>query len=245
MALGDNKEFYENTYYSRLRFKNEEGLLLGFSFWKGMLKVNISKFVDNEYKELSVIHLSPMKAKLLADQLKVLKTFDASDTTSVGVDTGTTDVRNLIVVGNYANATVAGQKYVLIGKVTPDGNLIEDNTFVFNADYNFALNFEDLKKMKCSKKFDNDLELDLFITTLEQFYTNMIGAGAYAVIDMQRFDMSKINTKIGLMMDALHIEKPGRGDQSNSYFNKAGAASPQNSNRSRSNSMSIEDLENM
>ena len=37
----------------------------------------------------------------------------------------------------------------------------------------------------------------------------------------------------------------GSGDSSNSFFNKNGAASPQNSNRGRSNSTTMEDIEDM
>ena len=56
-----------------MKFKNGD-LSLGFAFWKGLLKVSISQakqtYSGTEYEELTYIHLSPLKAKLLSDILK-------------------------------------------------------------------------------------------------------------------------------------------------------------------------------
>lgn len=251
MALGDksNKEYYENTYYSRIKFRNSDEILLGFSFWKGMLKINLSKVKagTSEYEEIAVIHLSPMKARLLKDNLEYLKTLDYNDTRMFGVDTGISDTRNIIAFGNDASSTKDGiKRYLVIGKVDPNGTLLNPVRFDFNFDYNFAIEWIDLKKMDCSKRYDNNLELDVVIEVLDQFVKSMTGAMAYSVMDMGRFDYSRITTKIESVMKALNIDTGrGSGDQSNSYFNKNGAASPQNSNRARSNNMTIEDLDDM
>lgn len=251
MALGsgNNKEYFENTFYSRIKFRNSDEITLGFAFWKGLLKINLSqiKAGTNEYEEIAVIHLSPMKAKLLKDKLEYLKTLDYNDTRLFGVDTGITDTRNIIAFGNDATSTKDGiKRYLVIGKVDPNGTLLNPVRFDFNFDFNFSIEWIDLNKMDCSKSYDNNLEMDMFIAVLEQFVNSMTGAMAYSVMDMARFDLSRVNTKIETVMEKLGIEtKRGGGDQSNSYFNKNGAASPQNSNRGRSNNMTIEDLEDM
>ena len=252
MALGDknNKEYYENTYYSRVRFRNSDNITLGFSFWKGLLKISLSqvKTGSNEYEEIACIHLSPMKAKLLKADLEYLKTLGHDDTRLFGVDTGSTDTRNIIAFGNDITSTKDGiKRYLVIGKVDPNGTLLNPVRFDFNFDYNITIEWFDLEKMDCGKRFDNNLEIDMIITTLEQFTNAMTGAVAYSVMDMGRFDYSRITTKIESIMTALNIDtgRNNGGDQSNSYFNRNGAASPQNSNRGRSSSMTIEDLDNM
>ena len=82
MALGDNtnnkKQNYEDTFYSRTKFTNyEEKKMLSFSFWKGFLKIAINDIKESgsgiEYNELSVIHLSPIKAHILKEQLLYFK----------------------------------------------------------------------------------------------------------------------------------------------------------------------------
>ena len=159
------------------------------------------------------------------------------------------DTRNIIAVGNDPSSTSEGiKRFLVIGKVDPNGTLLNPVRFDFNFNYNFSIEWFDLYKMDCAKNFDNDLELDMFIAVLDQFTNAMTGAMAYSVMDMGRFDYSRINTKIESVMKALGIDTGkgnGTGDQSNSYFNRNGAASPQNSNRGRSTNMSIEDLEDM
>lgn len=257
MALGDNNSKNtnnENTFYSRVKFKNGD-LSLGFSFWKGLLKVSISQakqtYSGTEYEELTYIHLSPLKAKLLSDILKKMYLpLSFNDSKTYGVDTGITDVRNIISFGNDVTASKKDsiKRYVTIGKVDPDGNLQNPVRFDFNSNYHFAIEWNDFEKMDCNKAYDNDLEIDIFIIVLDQFVESMTGAHSYGVMDMMRFDNSRINTKIELVMDKLGIERKGNkgsGDLSNSFFNKNGAASPQNSNRGRSNSTTMEDIEDM
>ena len=249
MALGDDKkEYYENTFYSRIRFRNTEGFSLGFSFWKGLLKISISQAKStNEYEELTSIHLSPMKALALKSRLEYLLTLDYNDTRLFGVDTGITDTRNIIAVGNDASSTVDSiKRYIVIGKVDPSGNLLNPVRFDLNVDYNFSIEWTNLDKMECSKIYDNNLEMNVIVTVLDQFTKSMTGAMAYSVMDMGRFDYSRITTKIESVMTALGLDTGRKGgDQSNSYFNRGGAASSTNSNRGRSESRSIEDLENM
>ena len=82
---------------------------------------------------------------------------------------------------------------------------------------------------------------------MDEYVKAMTGAISYSVMDMARFDVSRINTKIELVMNKLGIEsKSSRQVSSESYFNKnglgSGAASPENTNRARSQRTSIEDI---
>lgn len=257
MALGDgnnNNQNYDPTYFSRIRFKND-GLSLGFSFWKGLLKISITKAKETgsgyEFDELAYIHLSPLRAKELSDVLKDFVNRPYNEKNMFGVDAGSSDTRNIIVFGvdHHTSTKDSIKRYVIVGKVSPDGNLIDPVRFDFNSDYHFSIEWKDLDKMDCSKVYNNDLEINMFIHVLDQFYLAMTGAMSYSVMDMGRFDNSRLNTKIGLIMDKLGIERAGGNKTytggSNSYFNRSGAGSPQNTNRGRSESRSIEDLEDM
>ena len=256
MALGDNKkQNYENTFYSRLKFTNYEAKkMLSFAFWKGNLRVSINNIKDSatgiEYEELSTIHLSPIKAQLLKEQLVAFRSLKDSATTtkSVGIDTGIGETKNFLAVGNKESSKNDDiQRTLCIGKVDINGNIVECNTFDFNHQYHFGIEWTDVQSMKCTTTYQDNVELDLLIIALEEYVKAMTGAVAYSVMDMGRFDYSRINTKIELVMNKLGIEsKSSRQASSESYFNKnglgSGAASPENTNRARSQRTSIEDI---
>ena len=116
MALGDNnkKQNYENTFFSRLKFTNyEEKKMLSFSFWKGYLKVAINNMKESgtgvEYEELSAIHLSPIKAQILKEQLVGFRSLEDTATTniSVGIDTGIGETKNFLAVALRDNSSSA------------------------------------------------------------------------------------------------------------------------------------------
>lgn len=256
MALGDNnnkKQNYENTFYSRTRFTNyDEKKTLSFSFWKGLLKIAINEVKEAysgvEYNELASIHLSPNKAFILKNQLLELKSLKDSATTSnaFGVDAGAGEVKSFIAFGNLPESTKEDiQRYLVIGKVQPDGTVVERSSFNFNHNYYFGIEWNNLEKMDCTTTYQNDVELDMLIIVLDEYIKAITGATAYSVMDMARFDYSRINTKIELVMNKLGIEsKSSRQVSSESYFNKngLGADSPENTNRARSQRTSIEDI---
>ena len=257
MALGDTnkKQNYEETYYSRMRFTNyEEKKMLSFSFWKGFLKIAINNIKDSgsgvEYDELSVIHLSPIKAHILKEQILQFKSLEDTCTTnkSVGVDTGIGETKNFIAIGNTENSNENDiQRTLFIGKVDINGTLLEGNSFNFNHQYHFGIEWTDIQKMECTTNYQDNTELDMLIILLDEYVSSITGATAYTVMDMGRFNNSRINTKIELVMSKLGIEfKSSKQASSESYFNRnglgAGAASPENTNRARSQRTSIDDI---
>ena len=255
MALGDNnkKQSYENTFFSRIKFTNyNEKKSLSFSFCKGLLKVTINEIKETfsglEYGELASIYLSPNKAFILKNQLLTLKSLKDSATTTnaYGVDAGIGEVKSFIAFGNTPESTKDDiQRFLIIGKVQPDGTVVERTSFNFNHKYYFGIEWSNVDKMDCSTTYQNDVELDMFIVLLDEYIKAINGACAYSVIDMGRFDYSRINTKIELVMNKLGIEsKSSKQTSSESYFNKngLGADSPENTNRARSQRTSIEDI---
>ena len=204
MALGDNtnnkKQNYEDTFYSRTKFTNyEEKKMLSFSFWKGFLKIAINDIKESgsgiEYNELSVIHLSPIKAHILKEQLLYFKSLEDTATTnkSFGVDTGIGETKNFIAIGNTATSNEDDiQRTLFIGKVDINGNLLDGNDFNFNHQYHFGIEWDNLQTMECNTRYNDNTELDIFIIILDQYVSAMTGATAYSVMDMGRFNNSRI-----------------------------------------------------
>lgn len=261
MALGDNNtqkkdQKYEDTFYSRIKFSNKEDKLnLGFSYWKGMLKISISleKAAYNgvTYEELVAIHLSPLKAMETAKVLRAFINSEEFDTTTLqyGINTGISETQSVIGFGNEFILDGNVRKIVHIGKVDPTGTLFDDITFGFNKDYHYNLEWTDFAKMECEKTFDNKLELEMFLSVLDQYAAGITGGISYSVMDMGRFNNTRVNNNIGQIMDALNIErksnKSNGGDANNSFFNNnknQGAGSQEVNNRARSNRTSIDDI---
>ena len=86
------------------------------------------------------------------------------------------------------------------------------------------------------------MEISELKTVLEQYYLNVTGSIAYNVVDNLKYDNSRTQTKLELIMDKLGIEtlKGSYGKSSTSIF----ANSNGNNNNSYSNS-SVNDIESM
>lgn len=237
MALGDaatqNKQSNnEITYFSRLRIKNPSTKLqMGFSYWKGMLKISISKEVPGEnyptYEECAYVHISPMKSLLLQSELKRFLSADTTDTKAAyGIETGISEVRT-IVIFKYENE--GKDRIMIIGKVDPNGNLIQSFSFLFNnALYNYSCEWKDFNDMSTLNKVSNpDADFDILCTVLEEFRRGAVGGIAYSVADMQRFDYASAMSKLTKIMSAcgasdnVYSNKQQSGRGSNSYFDSS------------------------
>ena len=126
MALGSNYQnnnqnqnsMWEPSYYSRLRIKNpEQNLALTFTFWKGTLKVSITETGSSQEgrnNELAYIHLSPTKARILAEGVKRVSA-NSEGKEIYGVDTGTGETRGFIAIGREM-----GKPFLFIATVNAD-----------------------------------------------------------------------------------------------------------------------------
>ena len=88
MAIGGNRDeqsgnnnnrIFENTYYSRLRFRNDQFKTnLGISFRSGLMIMEISRLQEGngfKYDPVESIYLSPTKARILAGELLRFKEY--------------------------------------------------------------------------------------------------------------------------------------------------------------------------
>lgn len=261
MALGSNYQnnnqnqnsMWEPSYYSRLRIKNpEQNLALTFTFWKGTLKVSITETGSSQEgrnNELAYIHLSPTKARILAEGVKRVSA-NSEGKEIYGVDTGTGETRGFIAIGREI-----GKPFLFIAKVNANGGYESSQRFDFNNNYNYLLGVHDLANLKCQKEYMNNIELDQFCGILEDYARFASGALGASFYDIGRYENAKLSNmvrSIGIKTGAIDPNKYGNGGggrSNNSFFNNVGSeyeqpsSSAGNSSSGRSRYQNIDDLE--
>lgn len=238
MALGDfrnsssnngakSNKLFENTYYSRLSFKNNEGLRLNFSFKNGMIVVNIDKEKDGfQYETLTSCYLTVTKANVLLSQIMIYneKKMDGTlkGNMAFGVNTGMGDVSTVLLIHMKDNLDA-----ITIGKVNSSGAYVSKYTYVFN-DLTNALMFKDYSDMAtCEKTSTDGTEFKMFTNVIKLWADEGNGAAAYAVLDLGRYDYKAIMNKMNPIYDKLGIERGSYGNSNNkpsenNFFNGGG-----------------------
>ena len=212
MALGDASNFnngnnnkkYEDSYYSRLVISNPNGKFLKFRFWAGKLAMSIAEVDSSQqkfaYKETATAFFNPMKAKILAEELKKFIVDPAHK--PVGVVIGAGDPNTCVTFIHDGDNTS-----VDICKVDAQGNRSGEDVFVFQKDYHYSVEYKDFKKLDFSKNYFNTLEIEAVIELLESFFKASNGAYSYAVMDMSRFNFSRLKSNTEAIMDKLGIQR--------------------------------------
>lgn len=234
MALGDGGKVYENTYYSRMRFKDyDKKVGLGFKFKSGMLVAEISQEKDGfQYETIVDIFITSTKAKILLEEIKRFEkdidTGVAEPNKGYGINAGMGEVVSILAL----HTTPDGGKAVFIGKVDNSGNITKSYDHVFNnKDFHYGLTWSDIESMSVTKNYYNELEYEQFKDTIHQFVDVSSGAIGYAVADITRYDNQRILKKMDPIFDKLGIERNNRngynrnGNGSNDYFMNAPASS--------------------
>lgn len=233
MALGDlrsnnnsnsgkSNKLYENTYYSRLSFKNSDGLRLGFSFKSGMIIAEIAKEKEGfQYEALVSCYITPTKAMIMHDQILLFEDAVANKKYSAnygyGINAGIGEVSSVFIIHQFDNVPA-----ITIGKVNSDGNYLQKVTFKFNTDYHYGVDFTDYDSMStCSKHYFNNVELEQIKSLLLEFSTKMNGAAAYSALDLGRYDIRGLYNKLNPIYDKLGIERQNNysgGNSENNFF---------------------------
>lgn len=236
MALGEDRngsrgqnsnKLFENTYYSRLSFKNPESKLrLGFQFKSGMMVVNIAKEKDGfQYDSLIDCYITSTKAKILLERIKEfeedIKSGNINPENGYGINTGMGETVKILAL----RINNDGSKGITIAKVNNNGNIIESVDYNFNKEYHYGLKWNNISSMSVEKVYYDDMEYELFKDALEQFVNSASGAIAYSVADLTRYDLRSILNKMNPIYDKLGIEV-SRGNnygKSNDFMNNAPA----------------------
>lgn len=226
MALGDEnrKKYYEPLLYSPYGTSNVDGVdpsALSYQFYNGLLKISISPLLPNakpgdkrmwDNDNQIAVWLTHAKAKMFHDDILYL--LDHPDEcNNVGVSSGN---EGLISFSNGKELGVT-TPCLIIRKIDKDGNVIAVYAYQFKDQYHKSIrNFAPEDPSTHEQIIHPNLEIENLLTILEEYSKHIGGAAAYSVMNGFKFDISRMNTKVGLIMDKLGVE------QSDYYHNNSG-----------------------
>ena len=222
------KQTYDQTYYSRTRFKNPaDKLSLGFQFTKGMLVVDIARQKDGSdfgYDSVAQIFITHTKAALLLNRIAEFEKYiaDGGNDPNVGfcINAGMGENVSVLIL----HLSPDGKRRVMVGKVDPSGDFIADKTadYEFATNYQYAIKYNNIAEKSVEKEYLNDIEWKEFVTTIEEFSKASSGASAYFVADMTRFDLARVLNKMNPIYEKLGIEirggYNGNRNNNNNFF---------------------------
>lgn len=234
------KQLSDNTYYSRIRVKNDEvKMALSFSFRSGLLIAEISEIKQGfQYESLENIYISPTKASLLVKEIKKFKAYlnegNVVANKAFGVTTGMGEKVSYIGFHASPNKNIL----ITIGKIDGSGNITNSVTIPLNNEYHYAIEWNNIESMDLEKVYYNNTELDQIEVMLEDFARAMTGSFAYSVTDLARYDIAGIKGKMDPIYDKLGIEKRSYNNRNYGENNFLS-----NAKSSTSNSTSFDDIE--
>ena len=254
MALGDSNynnnsnKMYENTYYSRLKVRNnKDGHILGYSFKSGMIIVGISaRKEDNTYETLAEIYITPTKAMILSRQIEKIKEEIASgkaNSKGYGIITGLDETVSTLIL-RTVDTEVGVMPALTIGKIDGSGKFVKRVDFNFNTNYDFGVNWADVDAMDSTNEYFNDIEFEQFCRLINDFANSSNGAYAYSTIDLARYDYKALMNKLNPIYDKLGIERQQYGGSNRSYSGTNNFLDGASSSSS-SKSATYEDLEDL
>lgn len=241
-AANNNKKDNSPTVYCPISYKNPDASSdpseLSFSYWKNLLKITISpkvepkpgdKFTTYDHVNNASIHLNAMKARIFKKEIEEMIINKTPN--SVSVSSGAT---GLITFSNGKEYGVDAYMLV-IRKLDENGTVNSSYSYQFNGDsyYNSIRNFDEVS-LKYDRMYFPALEIEAFLDILEDFYKAQSYATAYTVVDSMKFDVSRVNTKIDIIMEKLGIPKYNSNNGGGkSFFDNSKDSSPVNLNNSQ------------
>ena len=251
MALGDTynnneKKNYSPSLNSGYRFSNPDSTIdktsLTFAFWNKLLKVSIAPKKETENGEIAFDHenagsvyLSHTKAKIFYDAICAFieKYKQGVAPSNVGVSSGKD---GFIYLSDGKEFNSEGPVLV-IRKIDEKGHSI--STFVY--EFRRGIHTSIMNYVEKTAEFESvpyDLvEIELFVNLLKQYYDSMTMAIAYSIQEANKYDNSRLNTKLKVIGEKLGVDFAKQNNYSsnrsanNSYFSSA----KQNSNHSSYN----------
>ena len=223
MALGDGgnqgqRRSNEDSYNSRLTLYSPDGnKYLKFKFWAGKISVSINVGENTQdgfrYKETIAAYLTPLKAKIMADELRGFIENKKSDPVGIVIGSGDPNTCLTFLYDKDSNVMID------ICKVDGSGKRTAGDSFTIQKDYHYSVTYKNYDKLDFSKKFYNDIELQGIIDLFDSFYMACNGSTAYSVLDMSRFNYGRLKSNTEAIMDKLGIQRASsRGSSGNSFF---------------------------
>lgn len=263
MALGNynnndsnQKKGYEPILYSPYNTSNREGVdpsALSYQFYNGLLKISISPMkagvkkddVDVwDHENAGAAYLTNVKARLLADEIKYVLNHP-DEVYNGGVPAG-----NALISFSTGKELGATSPCLIIRRLdTETGKPTSSYAYQFKDNHYFGVRNYDAENPAEHVEYNYpNTEIDMLVDILTQYSLNASGAAAYMNMYANKYDTSRLNTKIGLIMDKLGIESKADYSRGNnggsSYFSNRGSNN-QYGNSTSSNSMRANTLDGL
>ncbi len=265
MALGNtynnnqgNKNTPELTVYSNYRMNNAESKIdatcITFRFWKSNLCIGIFPRKNTGNDEIAfdmdngiTIYLSHTKARILKHELELFLS-DPITYNSVGVPSGQAAI-------SISNGAEYGKDnpVITIRKVSENGDVVASFAYEFKTNFHYAIRNYDGKTFDSAYDDYKFIEIEQFITLLDEYVKASTNAVAFTVMDQRKYSFARIDNKIEAIAASLGVDiskssSNSRGRyNSSSYFNNNSNSDNGNSYSAGSvgysNSVSIDDLE--
>ena len=266
MALGstynNNQGFTKNntpelTVYSNYRMNNAESKIdatcLTFRFWKSNLCIGIFPRKNTGNDEIAfdmdngiTIYLSHTKARILKHEFELFLS-DPVTYNSVGVPSGQAAI-------SISNGSEYGKNnpVVTIRKVSETGEVVASFAYEFKTNFHYAIRNYDGKNFDSAYEEYKNIEIEQFITVLDEYVKASTNAVAFSVMDQRKYSFARLDNKIEAIAASLGVDiskssNNSRGRyNSSSYFNNNSNSDNGNSYSAGSvgySTASIDDLE--
>lgn len=222
MALGnynrnDNNERkgYEPILYSPYNTSNRQGIdpsALSYQFYNGILKISISPMKPGvkpddttdvwDHDNAGSIYLPHQKARMLVDEIKYVMAHP-DEIYNGGVTAG-----NALVSFSTGKELGATGPCLIIRRIDPEtGTPNSSYAYQFKTDHYFGIrNFDPSNPGEYVRNTYENLEIDMLLNLLEDYSRYASGAASYMNMYAGKYDTSRMNTKIGLIMEKMGIE---------------------------------------
>lgn len=224
---------YEATIYSRVRYNSNNGTnkRLNIYYRAGLMCIEINNILDGFKAEATIgIFLSPTKAGMLVNEIDRFLEYRNGDeldpNKGFGINAGMNEKITFCAFSTNANRDII----LTIGKFNGSGTITESDQFTFAVDYNYSLEWNDLKANDLAKVYHNDADITTLRNTIADFARAMSGAFAYSVVDGNRYNEAHMNNRLDKVFDKLGIERQysnggGRSFGSNNFLNNSSSKS--------------------
>lgn len=251
MALGNNsynnnsksdKKDYSPTTFSTVRLTNIDSSIdptsLGFSYWKGMLKISIVpiKISGDEvhYDRDNGISacLTPLRASLLYNYLLAFKN-NPTEYINFGINT-----RNavLYITNGKEEFGIDDSIFFVIKSVDDSGNKISEIAYQFktaDSDYFGIVDYREGSNFLKDTRFARTIEFDMFLNVFKNYIDAVSGGYAATVVDATKYSFNSVIGKLTTIQENLGIDTSSKskknGYNASQFYNNNGGYATSNS----------------
>lgn len=249
MALGDTynnneKKNYSPSVNSGYRFSNPESTIdktsLSFTFWNKLLKVSIAPKKETENDEIAFdydnagsVYLSHTKAFIFYKEIcKFLEDYKEGKAPS---NTGVASGKDGLIYLSDGKEFNAEGPCLVIRKIDENGHPVSTFVYEFRRGiHTSVINYVEKTASFESTAYDF-IEIEEVANLLFEYYNSMTMAIAYSVQEANKYDNSRINTKLKVIGEKLGADF---SKNNNNYSNRSANNSYFSSAKSQSNNHS-------